>query len=373
MKLSMDRKCERGLLVIFLLLAPIFASALAFSQEPDKVKAELFREIDAKMQQARQEEVPTFAPTLFAKARDFYNRAEQNYKRGERLEKIREELQQAMQALNKAFETTKVSKVALAEAVDTRKKAAQLEYNKLAPQEFAQAERDYQEAIRRAETGDIRAARERAEQAMRGYRGMTIIALERGPLKEAIARLEDLKRTLPHEKYTQAVRDLEALKDTVRKAKGQKFDIAALVADVLAGKERIFSAVSKQPLTGKGLPDLILLQGVWVRDQPIRWDEIIVETIVKNQGTKNVDSVNVRISDSEKEIRTVKLASLPAGGIGHVAVSWKPSKLGTHLIKAVVDPDRLIDESDERNNLAEIEVQIERCGTRRDCYKVDCP
>jgi hypothetical protein len=49
----------------FVLLAGIvFTPVVLLAQEPDKVKAELFRKIDAKMQQARQEEVPIFAPNL---------------------------------------------------------------------------------------------------------------------------------------------------------------------------------------------------------------------------------------------------------------------------------------------------------------------
>jgi tetratricopeptide (TPR) repeat protein len=173
--------------VFFLSMGITFMQVVLFAQEPDQVKAELFRELDAKMQQARQEEVPTFAPALFAKAQGFYNRAEQNYKRGERIEKIRGELQQAMQVLNKAFETTKVSKVALAELVDTRKKATQLEYIELAPKEFAQAERDYQEAILKAEAGDVRSAREKAVRAIKSYRE-AFLALEKSPSKDGETR-----------------------------------------------------------------------------------------------------------------------------------------------------------------------------------------
>lgn len=40
----------------------------AFSQETDRVKSELFREIDAAMKSARQEDVPILSPNLYAKA-----------------------------------------------------------------------------------------------------------------------------------------------------------------------------------------------------------------------------------------------------------------------------------------------------------------
>ncbi len=57
--------------VVVLLLGGLLNVAL-FSQETDNVKSELFREIDAAMNSARQEEIPILSPNLYVKARELY-------------------------------------------------------------------------------------------------------------------------------------------------------------------------------------------------------------------------------------------------------------------------------------------------------------
>ncbi len=54
-----------------LLLGGLLNVAL-FPQETDNVKSELFREFDAAMKSARQEEVPILLPNLYAKTMELY-------------------------------------------------------------------------------------------------------------------------------------------------------------------------------------------------------------------------------------------------------------------------------------------------------------
>jgi hypothetical protein len=248
---------------VVLLLGIIFTQVVLLAQEPDRVKAELFREIDAVLQKARQEEVPVFAPTFFAKTQEFYHRAEADYRKGERIDKIRQQLQQTVRTLNQAIEIAKGSKVVLAEASDTRNKANQLEYKNIAPKEFAKAERDYREAILKAEAADMRAARERAERAMQGYREATLLALERGPIRDAEVRLKQSQKTLTRENYDKAARDLGALKRFTRNTKRQKFDIIVFTGDFRVKVDEIFSIVQApagsqiQAQTGRPIKEAI--------------------------------------------------------------------------------------------------------------------
>ena len=98
------------------------------------MKSELFREIDAAMKSARQEEVPILSPNLYAKARELYRRADAEYKKGERLDKIRKRINETTADLKKAGD--EVTKVALAEILIIRKEAAKRESAQLAPNEF---------------------------------------------------------------------------------------------------------------------------------------------------------------------------------------------------------------------------------------------
>lgn len=70
MKLISFTSLRRLTCVVVLLLGGLLNVAL-FSQT-DNVKSELFREIDAAMNSARQEEVPILSPNLYAKARELY-------------------------------------------------------------------------------------------------------------------------------------------------------------------------------------------------------------------------------------------------------------------------------------------------------------
>ena len=241
--------------MVILLLGLMFAQTNLQAQEPDKVKRELFLKVAAAFEQARREDVPDLAPTLFPKALELYRRAEENYKKGERLSKIHERIEQAHFAIYKAIETAKVSRVALAELLTTRHEATvKREYMKLVPKEFARAESHYQQAILKAEAGDIKAAGKKAEQAMKSYREMLIIALLEGPIKNGEARLKQARSSLSGDTYKKAEGELSTLKKSVRNAKKYKFGIAKYDAEVLA-KIKDILAVIHPPLTATGPKD----------------------------------------------------------------------------------------------------------------------
>lgn len=223
----------------------IFTQSVVLAQEPDKVQRELFRDVAFAMEKARREEVPIYAPTLYKEALKFFRRAGEDYKKGERLGKIRKQINQALEAMNKAIETASVSRVELAELIAVRKQTTKREIIDLAPKEFAKAENYYKSAILKAESGDLRGARKKADQAMRGYREMFIIALLKGPIKDAEAQLKQAKATLSHKGYAKAKRNLEDLKKSVRNAKKQKFDIAKYAIEIGAEIDGIISLSSQ--------------------------------------------------------------------------------------------------------------------------------
>lgn len=235
-----------------------------FSQETDKVKSELFREIDAAMNSARQEEVPILSPNLYVKARELYRRADAEYKKGERLGKIRKRIAEATAALKKAVAAAEVTKVALAEILRIRKESANRESAALAPNEFRKAEAKFKEAILKAEAGDIRSAKKKADEAMRAYREMTIAALLKGPIKTAEDQLKKDRAKLSRQTYKTAERDLKTLKKSVQKAKKQKFNPAEYdvkiraqikgITPAILSRSRSASTVKSTHLESKTLP-----------------------------------------------------------------------------------------------------------------------
>jgi len=228
--------------VVVLLLGGLLNVAL-FSQETDNVKSELFREIDAAMNSARQEEVPILSPNLYAKARELYRRADAEYKKGERLGKIRKRIAEAAAALKKAVAAAEITKVALAEILRIRKESADRESATLAPNEFRKAEGKYKEAILKAEAGDIRSANKKADEAMRAYREMTITALLKGPIKTAEEQLKKGRAKVSRQTYKTAEHDLKTLKKTLKNAKSENFNLAAFATEKRSKIETILSAI----------------------------------------------------------------------------------------------------------------------------------
>jgi hypothetical protein len=89
--------------------------------------------------------------------------------------------------------------------------------------------------------GNIRSAKKKADQAMRGYREMTSHVLLQGLIKNVENQLKQARSKMSKDTYKTAKRELEALKKSVRNAKKQKFSIAEYEADIFAKMEGILS------------------------------------------------------------------------------------------------------------------------------------
>jgi hypothetical protein len=235
--------------IILLLACGMFVFLLACTssrvcaQDQDRIKIELFRDINAAIKKAQQEDVPSYAPSLYEKALKLSKSAETDYRKGERLDDIRETLRDAVKAMNEAMEAANISKITLAKANVLRKEASQREYIKFAPSDFAKAERNYQAAISDIEKGDVRSAREKTDDAMKGYREVIVTAMEDGPVKEASERLDRTKSTMSREAFNTSKRILEELEDMLDEAHDKEFEVSTLLADVRAKIDDIFSAL----------------------------------------------------------------------------------------------------------------------------------
>ncbi len=244
--------------ISFILMLGLFiASVSLFAQKQDRVKAELFHEVDASMQKAKEQQVPLFAPTLYARSLDYYKRAESDYREGKPIKRIREDLQKSVKTLNEAIQAARVSKVALEEVQQTRLQVGRRDYINLAPKEFAQSERLFQQAILEAEKGDIRAARKKATQAMQGYRKTVIKVLLDGQIKSAENNLEKYKKTLGRDAYNKSRHDLATLKKTVRASQNKSFSISDYIAETEARIGDIIKVV--YPDFYKSPPDTLLI------------------------------------------------------------------------------------------------------------------
>jgi hypothetical protein len=232
----------------------ILSANMARNQETDKIKSAIFKEIDNAMEKCRQEEVPVFAPTLFEEAVDEYNAAQESYQNKETIQEIQEQIQDSMDLLSKASKAGKISKAALGEYNEARKQAALEDHIQLAPSLYASAERKFNNAILKAESGQIKESLRQAENAMADYRRMTVSALEKGVVRETEAELKRSASRLGREAYVEKLQALNDLKQSLRRTGNTEFGIAAFISEIRGKASEIQSAGTAAPKDMKELP-----------------------------------------------------------------------------------------------------------------------
>lgn len=75
-----------------------------------------------------------------------------------------------------------------------------------------------------------------------------------------------------------------------------------------------------------------------------------VNVTVANKGAGSAGSFNVTLYAESALVDTKPVSSLAAGASTTVGFNWKPLGAETYVLKAVVDPENAVDESDEANN-----------------------
>jgi hypothetical protein len=141
------------------------------------LRGTLFREADTALEIARAARAESLAPGTFERALELYAGAEQDLSRGRNIERIRSSLGQAEDLFGAAAEAAEIASVTLASLIKTRDDAASANAATFAPDMWVEAEEVYDSAARRLETGDIRGARGRSEEAEALYRDAELTAI----------------------------------------------------------------------------------------------------------------------------------------------------------------------------------------------------
>jgi tetratricopeptide (TPR) repeat protein len=241
-------KIRKILWFLFLICTALLPAAVTSIRGQDRIKDSLFMELEAVLEKCRKEEVPLFAPSSFSKAMELYHQAQNNYSKGERVSAIQEKTETALEILKQALKSAKISKAALEEVCSIRKDASRREYIKLVPNAFAKAERSFQEAVSLSESGDIKNALNKADEAIEYYREATVLALEKGLLKETEKKLSQSKKKLSQKEYKDRMNRMRDLKNWARDSLDEKTGIGGFIAKVEYTASRII-AVPGAPIT----------------------------------------------------------------------------------------------------------------------------
>jgi len=179
----------RPLLALTCLLAvAFFATPIRAQQE---LRPTLFADADRAQAAAKAMNAEALAPATFSRAVEAYMAADADLARGRNLERVKSALATATKAFNDAGQAAEIANVTLAAVIKTRGDATRANATTFAADGWRNAEAAFDSAARRLETGDIRGAHTRADQAEGLYRDAELTAIKAQYLSQTRALLAE--------------------------------------------------------------------------------------------------------------------------------------------------------------------------------------
>jgi outer membrane protein OmpA-like peptidoglycan-associated protein len=170
-------------------LACLLLALAARAPAQTDLRATLFAEADRALAQARSANAELLAPATFARGAEEYMSAEADLARGRNVDRIRATLTSAARAFTDAGEAAEIANVTLAAVIKTRDDATNANASTFAADLWAEASESFESAARRLETGDIRGARSRADEAEALFRDAELTAIKAQYLSQTRALL----------------------------------------------------------------------------------------------------------------------------------------------------------------------------------------
>jgi outer membrane protein OmpA-like peptidoglycan-associated protein len=158
------------------------------------LRATLFVEADRAREAARAANAELLAPDAFARGNQSYTAAEADLERGRNIERIRSNLASASMAFKEAADAAEIANVTLASLIKTRDDASKANAGTFAAQLWSDASPGFTAAARRLESGDIRGARSRADDAEKLFRDAELTAIKAQYLSQTRALLAEAEQ-----------------------------------------------------------------------------------------------------------------------------------------------------------------------------------
>jgi outer membrane protein OmpA-like peptidoglycan-associated protein len=170
------------------LLACVPVARVAAQQD---LRSTLFAETDRAREAARAANAELLAPDAFARGNQSYTAAEADLTRGRNIERIRSGLAASSAAYKEAAQAAEIANVTLASLIKTRDDATKANAATFAAQQWNDASAGFTAAARRLESGDIRGARSRADEAEKLFRDAELTAIKAQYLSQTRALLAE--------------------------------------------------------------------------------------------------------------------------------------------------------------------------------------
>jgi len=170
-------------------LTLVAALTLVHGARAQDLRSTLFEAADEALEAAQAANAPLLAPGVYANGLDAYTSAEEDLDRGRSIDRIRNRLAAAITALNDAADASEIAAITLAPLIKTRDDAVNARAGSFAAELWSEGERTFELAALRLESGDIRGARTRAEEAEALYRDAELTAIKAQYLSQTRALL----------------------------------------------------------------------------------------------------------------------------------------------------------------------------------------
>ena len=144
------------------------------------LRASLFEEADQRLAEAEAANVELLAPGDYERAMDRYGQASEDFERGRNIDRIRFGLTEVIRFLGQAIDSAEIAEITLVSMIKTREDAlnADAPTYPVSAALWAEAEELFDEAARRLESGNIRAAREISTEAENVFRDAELTAIK---------------------------------------------------------------------------------------------------------------------------------------------------------------------------------------------------
>jgi OOP family OmpA-OmpF porin len=159
----------------------------AYAQD---IRSSLFKDTDALMQQAKDARADLLSPKNYADAQSAYAKAEKEVSNG-RADRAGKELTKVDEALTKALTASELAVVTFADSLAARDLAVAANAEKFEPEMWGSAEKQFTDAAKRLEGGNVDSARKSADKATKGYLAAELAAIKTAILGAARALIAD--------------------------------------------------------------------------------------------------------------------------------------------------------------------------------------
>jgi len=209
--------------VVLSVIVLIAAANLCSAAKQQDLKDRLFEKANELFAKAKSEQSDLLSPTIYGKAVEINEEAVKDFEKGKSIEKKLVEIENLLQ---QALENTKLAKVTFPHLLVAREDALKANAPQFAFEFYEKAEKDFLEAAKSIEKGDLNKAKEKAITAEKSFRESELFAIKSsivGSVKNLIekSKQEDAEKYSPQtlKKAEQLLSEAENILNSDRGAK----------------------------------------------------------------------------------------------------------------------------------------------------------